>query len=222
MSPPLAIRVPVSAMRAGDEVVVVQRGNRADRRGLFADIDVEGAVELVLAGEELLLDALFPPAGLEHLGVHVDELVLRQFGEPHGPAVPGLGPVGIRDQRRRAGERRRAPSGTIGVLRCSWPWAAGTAAPRHRCPAWRRRHPTCRISSVISLVTSQRSGWSRTCDIFFLLDVRRRSPSQTRRSENKASKRLPRARRRASQCPSRFQATRIHAVRILSHRAPNF
>jgi hypothetical protein len=96
--------MPVSAMGAGDEVVVVQCGNRADRHRLFADIDVERAVQLVLAGEKLLFDALFPPAGREHLGVHVDQLVLGQLGEPHGPAVPGLGPVAIRDQRRRAGD----------------------------------------------------------------------------------------------------------------------
>ena len=154
--------------------------------GLLADIDVERAVELVLAGEELFLDALFPPAGLEHLGVHVDELVFRAARRAPWSSRSRPSPSRCSRPRRRAGdpaerlEERSPPYALTGLGRQELPLRVidaplGGAVIQH--VGFHQSSPWLRPRG---------SGWNRTCDIFFLLDVRRRSPSQTRRTRKQS------------------------------------
>ena len=113
---PFRERVPVRAMRRGDDVAVLERAADADRARLLADRDVQEAGQLARA--ETLLDLLLEAADQEHLAQDVLEVGLRQacalFDLRHGPecTVP---PVPLVDRWNHV-ERALDPGWTEATL----------------------------------------------------------------------------------------------------------
>jgi hypothetical protein len=103
---PLGERVPVRAVRRGDDVVVGERAADPDVDRLLADRDVKEARQL--ARPEALLDLLLEPPDQEHLP---EELAQRLFRDPaalfdfrHGPdsTLRGDAPSGVSQNLARA------------------------------------------------------------------------------------------------------------------------
>jgi len=109
---PARKRVPVGAMRRGEDVTVVQRLADADRDRLLADRDVQEARQL--AGAEALLDLLLEAPDQEHLAQELAQALLgeRPFSLDlrHGLSVIATSPPAPRPSRGAAKLRLAASS----------------------------------------------------------------------------------------------------------------